>query len=61
MENKGRQNDRGKGSGNHGNYSKGRSKLSLGKIECSNCGKKGHLKNDYRSPKKQRYGQRVKD
>jgi hypothetical protein len=34
MENKGRQKDRGKGSGNHGNSRKGRSKSKLGKIEC---------------------------
>jgi hypothetical protein len=34
MENKGRQKDRGKGSGNHGNYRKGRSKSRLVKIEC---------------------------
>jgi hypothetical protein len=31
MENRGRQKDRGKGSGNHGNYRKGRSKSRLGK------------------------------
>jgi hypothetical protein len=43
MENRGRQNDRGKGPGNHDNYRKGRSKSRLGKIECWNCGKKGHL------------------
>jgi hypothetical protein len=34
MENKGRKKDRGKGSGNHGNYRKGRSKSRLGNIEC---------------------------
>jgi hypothetical protein len=44
MENKGRQKDRGKGSGNHENYRKGISKSRLGKIESWNCGKKGHLK-----------------
>ena len=44
MENRERQKDRGKGSGNHGNYRKGRSKSRLGKIECWNCGKKGNLK-----------------
>jgi hypothetical protein len=56
MENKGRQKDRGKGFGNHGNSRKGRSKSRLGKTECWNCGKKGHLKKDYRAPKKQRDG-----
>jgi hypothetical protein len=34
MENRGRQKDRGKGSGNRGNSRKGRSKSRLGKIEC---------------------------
>jgi hypothetical protein len=57
MENRGRQNDRGKGSRNHGNSRKGRSKSRLGKIECWNCGKKGHLKKDCKAPKKQRDGQ----
>ena len=57
MENRGRQKDRGKGSGNRGNSRKGRSKSRLGKIECWNCGKKGHLKKDCRAPKKQRDGQ----
>jgi hypothetical protein len=46
MENRGRQKDRRKGSGNSGNSRKGRSKSRLGKIECWNCGKKGHLKKD---------------
>jgi hypothetical protein len=46
MENRGRQKDRGKGSGNRGNSRKGRSKYRLGKIECWNCGKKGHLKKE---------------
>ena len=32
MENRGKQKDRGKGSGNHGNSRKGRSKSRLGKI-----------------------------
>ena len=57
MENRGRQKDRGNGSRNHGNCRKGRSKYRLGKIECCNCGKKGHLKKDCRAPKKQRDGQ----
>jgi hypothetical protein len=61
MENRGRQKDRGKGSGNHENSRKGRSKSRLGKIECWNCGKKGHLKKDCRAPKKQRDGQQEKN
>jgi hypothetical protein len=61
MENRGRQKDRGKGSGNHENSRKGRSKSILGKIECWNCGKKGHLKKDCRAPKKQRDGQQEKN
>jgi hypothetical protein len=61
MENRGRQKDRGKGSGNRGNSRKGRSKSRLGKIECWNCGKKGHLKKDYRAPKKQRDGQQERN
>jgi len=61
MENRGRQKDRGKGSGNHGNSRKGRSKSRLGKIECWNCGKKGHLKKDYKAPKKQRYRQQERN
>jgi hypothetical protein len=40
VENRGRQKDRGKGSGKHGNSRKGKSKSRLGKIECWNCGKK---------------------
>jgi hypothetical protein len=61
MENRGRQKDSGKGSGNRGNSRKGRSKSRLGKIECWNCGKKGHLKKDYIAPKKQRDGQEEKN
>jgi hypothetical protein len=61
MENRGRQKDRGKGSGNRGNSRKGRSKSRLGKIECWNCGKKGHLKKDCRAPKKQRDGQQERN
>jgi hypothetical protein len=57
MENKGKKKDRGKGSGNRENSRKGRSKSKLGKIECWNCGKKGHMKKDCRAPKKQRDGQ----
>jgi hypothetical protein len=35
MENRGRQKDRGKGSRNRGNSTKGRSKSKLGKLKCS--------------------------
>jgi hypothetical protein len=61
MENKGRQKDRGKGSGNRGNSRKGISKSRLGKIECWNCEKKGHMKKDYTAPKRQRDGQQEKN
>jgi hypothetical protein len=61
MENRGRQKDRGKGLGNCKNSRKGRSKSRLGKIECWNCGNKGHLKKDYRAPKKQRDGQQERN
>jgi hypothetical protein len=54
MENRGRQKDRGKGPGNHENSRKGRFKSRLGKIECLNFGKKGHLKKYCRAPNKQR-------
>ena len=37
--------------GNRGKSKKGRSKSRFEKIECWNCGKKGHLKKDYRAPK----------
>ena len=57
MENMGRQKGRGKGPRNRGNSRKGRSKYKLGKIECWNSRKKGHLKKDCRAPKKQRDGQ----
>jgi hypothetical protein len=40
---------------------KGRSKSILGNIECWNCGKKGHLKKEYRAPKKQRDGRQEKN
>jgi hypothetical protein len=54
MENRGRQKDRGKGSGNCGNSGKGISKYRLGKVECWNFGKKGQMKKDCRAPRKQR-------
>jgi hypothetical protein len=60
MENRGRQKDRGKGSRNHENSRKDISKSRFGKIECWNCGNKGHLKKDCRAPKKQRDGQQRK-
>jgi hypothetical protein len=56
MEVRGRQKDRGKVSGIHENSRKGISKSRLGKIECWDCGKKGHLKKYCRAPKKQRDG-----
>ena len=52
MENRGRQNDRGKGLGSHKTSRKGRSKSIFGKIECWNCGKKWHMKKDCIAPKK---------
>jgi hypothetical protein len=61
MENRGRQKDRGKGSGNHMNSRKDRSKSRLGKIECWNCGKRRHVKKDCRAPKKQRDGQQERN
>jgi hypothetical protein len=61
MENMGRQKDRGKGSGNRGNSRKGRSKSRLGMIKCWNYGKKGHLKKDYKDPKKHKNGQHEKN
>ena len=52
MESRGIQKERGKSPGNHEKCGKGRSKYIFGKIECWNCGKKGHLKKDYRDPNK---------
>ena len=45
---RGRQRERGKSLGNHWKSRKGRSK-SRARVECWNCGKKGHLKKDCRS------------
>jgi hypothetical protein len=61
MENRGRQKDRGKGSGNCGNSRKGRSKSRLRNIECYNCGKRGNLNKYCRAPKKQRDGHQEKN
>ena len=52
MESRGRQNERERSPGNRGKSKKGRSKSRFRKIECWNCGKKGHLKKDCRAPKK---------
>ena len=57
MESKGRKNERGRSPGNRNKPRKGRYKSIFGKIECWNCGKRGHLKKDYRSPKKKGDGQ----
>ena len=57
MDSIGRPRDRGKSSGNCGKYRKGRSKSRSKNLECWNCGKKGHLKRDYKAPKKQGDGQ----
>ena len=48
----GRQNERGRSPGNHEKSKKGRSKSRLGNIECWKCGKRGHMKKDYRAQKK---------
>jgi hypothetical protein len=37
------------------------SKSRLGKIECWNCGKKGHMKKYFKAPRKQRGGQQEKN
>jgi len=50
VENRGRQKERGKSSGNRGKSKHDRSK-SKGRIECWNCGKKGHMKKDCWSQK----------
>ena len=52
MESRGRQNERGRSPRNHGKSKKGRSKSIFRKIECWNCGKKGHMKKDCGAPKK---------
>ena len=52
MESRGRQNERERSPGNHGNSKKGRSKSRFEKIECWNYGKKQHLKKDCKAPKK---------
>ena len=52
MESRGRQKERGRSPRNCSKSKKGRSKSRFRKIECWNCGKKGHLKKDCRAPKK---------
>ena len=52
MERRGRQKERGNIPDNRSKSGKGRSKSRFRKIECWNCGKKGHLKKDCRAPKK---------
>ena len=52
MESRGRQRERGKSIGYCSKSRKGISKSRFGKIECWNCGKKGHMKKDCRAPKK---------
>ena len=52
MEKRGRQNERGRIPENHSKSKKGIPKSRFGKIECWNCGKKGHLKKECRVPKK---------
>ena len=52
MESRGRKKERGRSPRNRGKSRKGRSKSRFKKIECWNCGKKGHLKKDCRAPKK---------
>ena len=52
MESRGRQKERGRSPGIRGKSKKGKSKSRFRKIECWNCGKKGHLKKDCRAPKK---------
>jgi hypothetical protein len=61
MENRRRQRERGKIPENHGKSRKGKYKSILGNIECWNCWTKGHLKKDWRSPKKQGDGQQEKN
>ena len=52
MDRKGIQNERGRSRGNRSKYRKGISKSRFGKIECQNCGKRGHLKKDCKAPNK---------
>jgi hypothetical protein len=61
MENRGRQREIGNSPGNRGKSRKGIFKSKLGKIECWNCGNKGHLKKDCKAPKNQRDGQHEKN
>ena len=52
MESMGRKKERGRIPGNRSKSRKGKSKSRFGKIECWNCGEKGHPKKDFRAPKK---------
>ena len=52
MERRGRQKERGRILSNHRKSRKGRFKSRIGKIECWNCGWKGHIKKDCIGPKK---------
>ena len=52
MESMGRKRERGRRPINPNKSRKGRSKSILVNIECWNYGKRGHLKKDYRAPKK---------
>ena len=52
MESKGRQRERGRSPGNHNKSRKVIYKSILGKIECWNGGKRGHIKKYCRAPKK---------
>jgi hypothetical protein len=56
MENRGRKKDRGKGSRNHGNSRKGRSKIHTWKARVLELWEERNLKKDCRAPKKQRDG-----
>ena len=57
MESRGRQRERGRNPSNCKKSRKGRSNSILEKVECWNYGKRGHLKKDYKAPKKKGDGQ----
>ena len=52
MESRGRQKERGKSPGNRSKSRKGKSRSIFKKIDCWNCGKKGHMKKECGAPKK---------